>query len=171
MKKLLLIGLLTVYGIADNSSVSFTPVVGGTYNSDETNLDNDYTYGLRVDFGRGDNLNDFLIHRLQLALDYSDEHDYNGFGGTSILRVGANALWDLSPNSDISPFILAGVGYQAFDDGVIAENESGIYASIGAGFEFRIDEDINFVVEGKDIISGSKTNYFLGNVGVRVKID
>ncbi len=171
MRKLLLMGLLSIYGFANDSSFSFTPVVGGTYNSDDTNLDNDYTYGLRVDFSRGNNIDDFLIHRLQLALDYSDEHDYNGFGSTSILRVGANALWDLDSNSAISPFILAGVGYQAFDDGVIAENESGIYASFGAGLEFEINKNMNFIVEGKDIISSSNTNYFLGNVGVRIKMN
>ncbi|MBN2825329.1 MAG: outer membrane beta-barrel protein [Campylobacterales bacterium] len=166
MKRLLLIALLSSLSMAQTESVSITPVVGGTLNSDDTNLDNDYTYGLRLDFNRDVANSDLSANRVQLALDYS-EGAYKGFGEANVLRMGANALWDFNKNAKVSPFIMAGFGYQAFEHGVINENEDGAFAAIGAGLEVKLDNSVNLVLEGKDIISTNQNNYFLGNVGIR----
>jgi opacity protein-like surface antigen len=169
MKKLLVLALLSSLLSAQSESVSITPVIGGTINSNDTNLDNDYTYGLRVDFNRDVANDDLLANRVQLALDYS-EGAYKGFGEANVLRMGANALWDFDKNGKVSPFLLAGIGYQAFEHGVINENEDGIYAAIGAGLEVKLDDSINLVLEGKDMISTNQNNYFLGNIGIRYKM-
>ena len=170
MKRLFLIALFSTFALAQTESLSITPVVGGTINSDETNLDNDYSYGLRIDFNRDFNANDLSANRFQLAVDYS-EGAYKGFGEANVLRMGANALWDFDKNAKISPFLMAGFGYQAFEHGVIQENEDGLYATIGGGVELQIDEQFNLVLEGKDLISTTQNNYFLGSVGIRYKMD
>ncbi len=166
MKKLLAIALLSSLALAQTESLSVTPVVGGTINSDTTNLDNDYTYGVRLDFNRDTLEEGLMVNRVQLALDYS-EGLYKGFGEANVLRMGANALWDFNKNSTVSPFLMAGFGYQAFEYGVINENEDGAFAAIGAGLEVKLDDSINLVLEGKDLISTNQNNYFLGNVGIR----
>jgi len=170
MKRLLLIALLSSLGMAQSESVSVTPVVGATVSSDETNLDNDYNYGLRIDFNRDVSDLSIAINRVQLAFDYS-EGAYEGFGEANVLRMGANALWDFNKNGKVSPFILAGFGYQAFENGVIDENEDGLFATIGAGLEVEFDPSISLVLEGKDMIATNQNNYFVGNVGIRYKMD
>jgi len=169
MKRLLLIAAFSTLLMAQSEKVSITPVVGGSVNSDDTNLDNDYSYGLRIDFNRDVSDNDLIANRLQLAVDYS-EGAYKGFGEANVLRMGANALWDFDKNGKVSPFILAGIGYQAFEHGVIDENEDGIYAAFGAGIEVKLDDSVNLVLEGKDMISTNQNNYFLGNIGIRYKM-
>lgn len=169
MKRLLILAAISTFAMAQSESVSITPVVGGSVNSDETNLDNDYNYGLRVDFNRDVDNSDLLANRVQLALDYS-EGAYKGFGEANVLRMGANALWDFDKNGKVSPFLLAGIGYQAFEHGVINENEDGLFAAIGAGLEVKLDDSVNLVLEGKDMISTNQNNYFLGNVGIRYKM-
>jgi len=170
MKKLLFVALLSTFAFAQSESVSVSAVVGGTANSDDTNLDNDYTYGMRIDFNRDVNDVALIANRVQLALDYS-EGKYEGFDEANILRMGANALWDFNKEGDVSPFLLAGVGYQAFEHGVINENEDGIFAAVGAGVEVKLGETLNLILEGKDMISTNQNNYFLGNVGLRYKMD
>ena len=164
MKRLLLIGLLSIYALA--SDMAITPVIGMTNNSDDTKLDNDLTYGLRLDFNRGNYSDDFSINRLQLTIDYS-EGSYKGFGEANVLRMGANAIWDFAKYSQVSPFILAGVGYQAFEFGKIADNSDGIYASFGGGLEVELDNKLNLVIEGKDLIDENNNNYLLGNIGIK----
>jgi len=166
MKKLLLLALFSSISMAQTESVSVTPVIGGTVNSDETNLDKDYTYGLRVDFNRDVTDEELLANRVQLALDYSDGV-YKGYGEANVARMGANALWDFNKNAEVSPFLMAGFGYQAFEHGVIDQNEDGIFVALGAGLEMKLDESLNLVLEGKDIVSTNQNNYFLGNVGIR----
>lgn len=170
MKKLLLAALLSTLAFAQSESLSVSAVAGGTVSSDDTNLDNDYTYGMRVDFNRDVDDIALMANRVQLALDYS-EGKYEGFGEANILRMGANAVWDFNKNGDVSPFILAGFGYQAFEHGVIDENEDGLFAAVGAGIEVKLGETLNLVLEGKDMISTNQNNYYLGNVGLRYKMD
>jgi opacity protein-like surface antigen len=148
------------------NNMAITSVIGLTNNSDDTKLDNDTTYGLRVDFNRGNYPDDFSINRLQLTLDYS-EGAYKGFGEANVLRMGANAVWDFAIYSQVSPFILAGIGYQVFEFGKIATNTDGLYASFGGGLEVKLDDRLNFVLEGKDLLDENNNNYLLGNIGIK----
>jgi len=164
MKRLFIIGLFSTYIIAGDMAI--TPVLGMTNNSDDTKLDNDTNYGLRLDFNRGDYSDDFSINRLQLTLDYS-EGSYKGFGEANVLRMGANAIWDFAKYSQVSPFLLAGVGYQAFEFGKIADNSDGLFASFGGGLDINLDSKLDLVLEAKDLVDENNNNYLLGNIGIK----
>jgi len=164
MKRLFIMGLFSAYIVAGDMAI--TPVLGMTNNSDDTKLDNDTTYGLRLDFNRGNYDDDFSINRLQLTLDYS-EGSYKGFGEANVLRMGANAIWDFAKYSQVSPFLLAGVGYQAFEFGKIADNNDGLYASFGGGLDINLDSKLDLVLEAKDLVDENNNNYLLGNIGIK----
>jgi len=138
---------------------------GFSINSSDTHLDNGLNLGLRYTQNVPTSY-PWEVGAYQFSFDYSGDTDYNnGAGETSISRFGVNLLWFMDNQSEITPFLLAGTGLEFFSNE--ADNDDGLFGTIGGGVEYQIKGDLSFLAEGKWIYAGDNDSYFLTNFGIK----
>ncbi len=176
MKKLLLaiLASISLFAADHNLYNSSLFLVGGyAINSSETNLDNDPSWGFRYNYNRATVEGNIDIDAIQFAFDYSGDTIFQNptvgivDGETSVFRIGANALWYIENDSDFTPFVLLGVGFQGFGENEAEDTNNAIFGTVGAGAEYQLRGDFSVVAEGKALFAGDDSTYFTTNVGFK----
>jgi len=176
MNKLLLAGILSVSIYAAdhdlyNNSVLLTG--GYTVNTDESDLENEMNFGFRYNYNRGTDEGTIDVDAIQFAYDFSANNSYDniakGIVGaeTSIHRFGANAVWYLENDSDITPYALVGAGVQVFSEDDAEDNNNMFFGTVGAGAEYQLRGDFSMLAEGKAMFAGDDAAYLMGNLGFK----
>ena len=176
MKKLFLAALASVSLFAADHNLynhSIGLVGGYAVNSSESQLDNEYTMGLRYHYNRSTVEGSIDIDAIEFAFDYSGNTVYQNIakgvinGETDVYRLGVNALWYIENDSDFTPYLLLGAGLQFFEESAAEDSNNALFAAVGAGVEYQLRGDFSVVAEGKGIFAGDDSSYFLGSVGIK----
>jgi len=176
MNKLLLAGILSVsiYAADHDLYNNSVQLVGGyTVNTEDSDIDKDMNFGFRYNYNRNTDEGTIDIDAIQFAYDYSNSNAYDNIlkrvidGETSIHRFGANAVWYLENDSDITPFALVGAGVQIFGEEPVEDSNNMFFGTMGAGAEYQLRGDFSVVAEGKAMFAGDDAAYLTGNVGVK----
>ena len=155
MKKILLAVLLAAsLHAADNdlydNSISVNIGYGSTSAAAAT-----YS-GLIYGFQFNRNLNTsegaWNLDALQLAVDYAK---LNTTARDHAVRVGLNGLWYIENNTEWTPFVKAGVGFQYISGTESMTAGNYVYATLGAGIEYQLRGDTSIVGELTDHISAA----------------
>lgn len=176
MKKLLLAGVLSasIYAADNdlyNNSVSLTG--GYSINTAESDLDNDTNIGMRYNYNRDTDEGTIDVDSIQFAYDHTGDDTYQNpskgvkDGKTSIDRFGANAVWYIENDSDITPYALAGAGIQVLGDDPAKDTNNVLFGAVGAGAEYQLRGDMSVVAEGKALFAGDNQAYLMSNVGFK----
>ncbi len=176
MKKIFLSVLLfgSLYA-ADNDLYNNSIILTGGYaiNPAQSQLDNNFQWGLKYNMNRSTVDGSLSVDAIQLAINYSPNNTFQDSskgiknGNTALWRVGINALWYIENDSDYTPYIIAGAGVQAFSDTSAWDNNNPLFATAGAGVEYQLRGDVSVGVELKDIYAGTKNNYVTGEIGIK----
>ncbi len=176
MKKLLLTALATVSLFGANHSLyknSFSVVGGYTINSTQSELSNNTSWGIRLNYNRDTPPDSIDMDAVQLSFDYGGDSEFHNStkgisgGTTGIFRVGANALWYWDNNYDLTPYFLAGFGAQVFGADDVSDNNSIFFGSLGIGAEYQIRGDFSLVAEAKTMLTTNDTYYTAGSLGFK----
>jgi len=176
MKKMFLAGLasLSLYAADHNLYNHSLSIVGGySINSEESNLDDEVSWGIRYNYNRATVEGSIDIDAIQFAFDYTGDNVFNNLdkgiieGKTNIYKFATNALWYIENDSDFTPFILLGAGVQFFEEDAAEDRNNALFVTVGAGVEYQLRGDFSVVAEGKGMFAGDDSSYFLGSVGVK----
>jgi opacity protein-like surface antigen len=133
-----------------------TMMGGYTIAAEESRLNNNRSYSFRFtqnDFG----VDNFGLGAFQLALDYTPDASYKDNNSkTTSIKFGPNLLWYLSNSSELTPYLLMGLGVEHLSNPTGGFNTLDFYANGGAGFEYQLRSDISFVGEAKYSYSDQK---------------
>jgi len=176
LKKLLLTALATASLFGANHSLyknSFSVVGGYTINSTESELSNNTSWGIRLNYNRDTPPDTIDMDAFQFTFDYGGDTAYHNSdkgisgGDTGIFRVGANALWYWDNDYDLTPYFLAGFGVQVFGEDDVSDNNSIFFGTVGIGAEYQIRGDFALVAEAKTMLTANDTYYTAGSVGFK----
>lgn len=111
--------------------------------------------GVSVDIARPETLGDFFT---PIRLDFGPESELRFVGvRTTVVQVGAAGLYRIGGlDRRLAPFVGAGLGGHLIyldnqqQDG--ADKVTGLNASFGGGFEYRVSEAAGFRLEVKDFV-------------------
>ena len=134
--------------------------VFGTGSVGEQTLD--HVSGARLEhngrLGGGLGLNYFFTRCVGVGGDVYTENEHPSFvysaSGNLIVRVPLG-------DSGVAPYVFGGGGYQ-FDE--VAQR----FGQVGAGVEFRFNQQAGLFVDGRYVITDRTENYGVGRVGLRV---
>ncbi|NPA50785.1 MAG: hypothetical protein GXO02_04045 [Epsilonproteobacteria bacterium] len=150
------------YNLYDNSLY----LMGGfTFNSAKTYLENSSNIGIRLNQNALSH-NFIGFDAYQISFDYTNENRYINGPTTSIFRASGNLLWYFSSSCSLTPFILAGGGFE-YHSTSIKDSSSSLFLNGGGGFEYQIRSDLSFVTEAKVIYKGDNKNSLLTNIGIK----
>lgn len=141
--------------------------IGATsiYNEDSIELDNlsaGVTYQLNE-------VNSPVKPRIDL--DYVKISDYKEV--TSLVKGSVNAVYEFMEGEVISPYIMAGVGYEVVNNELTDEFDSRPFAQGGAGVTYHQGKDFDINVEGKVLqVFGSENqdNEIIVTAGVAIPV-
>lgn len=157
MKKFTLSAIVAILVLGTNLNAgdptlkpsSVTLMGGYSISTDDSILKNNHTYSFRFtqnDFG----IDNFGLNAFQLALDYTPDINYKKSKEvTSSVKFGPNLIWYLSDMSDITPYLLFGLGIENLSNPQQGFTSWDFYANGGAGFEYQLRDDISLVGEAK----------------------
>jgi len=135
---------------------SVTLMGGYTISSKESRLNNNHSYSFRFtqnDFG----IDNFGLGAFQLALDYTPDITYkDNAEKTTSIKFGPNLLWYVSGSSELTPYLLMGLGIEHLSNPTGGFNTLDFYANAGAGIEYQLRSDISFIGEAKYSYSDQK---------------
>jgi opacity protein-like surface antigen len=163
MKKILLSSILA-FALSSNANAadpslypsSITIMTGYTVFSQECKVNSNHAYSFRFtqnDFG----IDNFGIGAFQLALDYTPDIPYKTLDEqTSSIKFGPNLLWYLDNTSEVTPYLLLGLGVENLTNPKNGFNSLDFYANAGAGAEYILRDDISLVAEAKYSYSDPK---------------
>ncbi len=168
MKKRILLALCAIIGLnaaePDLYTNSVEAVGSYSFNDDNMYLKDGMGWGLRYNYNLP--TDEFWgLGAIQGAFDYQFDQDYLGGGSSAVYRLGLNALWYMTNESEITPFALVGVGAQFFSENLHG-TEDGLFASIGGGVELQLRGDFSLVGEGKYLYSGDESS-LVTSVGIK----
>jgi len=176
MKKLFLATLatLSLYAADHNLYNSSLSLVGGyAVNSSESRLDNEGTLGLRYHYNRATVEGGIDIDAIEFAFDYISDNLYQNpakgivDGKSNIYRFGASALWYAENDSDFTPFVSLGLGFQLFEENAAEDSNNALFGAVAAGVEYQLRGDFAVVAEGKGMFAGDDATYFSSTVGIK----
>ncbi len=168
MKKVgLLLSVMAASTIASAATYDYevTPLLGGVWKEGNLQLDNELTLGAELQF------NDMFESAIkpELSVLYSPGVDYKGDNGdTDFLRFMVNGVYDYKTEGKVTPFAKAGLGYEHMSDRLY-DNESGLFADVGAGVKFPITEQVALKLEALYMIKRNDNrwdNNLAGLVGI-----
>lgn len=168
MKKVgFLLSVMAASTIASAATYDYevTPLVGGVWKEGNLQLDDEFAFGAEFQF------NDMFesVIKPELSVLYSPGVDYSGDNGdTDFLRFMVNGVYDYNTDGNVIPFAKAGLGYEQMSDKAY-DNESSVFADVGAGVKVPITERIALKLEALYMIKRNDNrwdNNLAGLVGV-----
>jgi OOP family OmpA-OmpF porin len=106
----------------------------------------------------------------RIDIDYTKvKNDY----ASSLIKVSVNGVYEYENSTVITPYALAGVGYEYVNGGRDKVFESNTFIQAGGGFNADLTESLKVGVEGKvlQIIGGhNESNEFMLTAGVSMPI-
>ncbi len=176
MKKFYLSSLLATFLVTSNLNAadpslypsSVTLMGGYTIFSQKSTLNNNKYYSFRFtqnDFG----IENFGLGAFQLALDYNPDIPYKNSsdGVTSSIKFGPNLIWYMGNDSEITPYLLMGVGLEHLTNASKDFNTVDFYANGGVGAEFALRDDISLVGEAKYSYATPKRKGITTSLGLK----
>ena len=135
--------LLTVTTYADVQENKLGINIGATsiYNEDSINLD-EFSAGVTYQFNE---VNSDIKPRLDL--DYAKISDYKDI--TSFVKMSANGVYEFMDDEMISPYVMAGLGYEVVNTEFADELDSRAFAQAGLGAVYHQGDDFDVNIEGK----------------------
>jgi OOP family OmpA-OmpF porin len=119
-------------------SYFITPYVGYTWYDNDQDVDDNPAYGLRL----GYNFTKYL--GLEASVEYTDT-DYDTNSDSRSVNIGnyrLDGIFNLLPDSQLVPFVFAGVGGQYIDYPSGTDNRNAATVNYGAGLKYFLDESI-----------------------------
>lgn len=176
MKKAILALVATLSMQAADTNLynySFSFMGGYSLNSSESNLENGNAIGIRYGYARNTKPNSIDPDVVQFTMDYSRDIRYTKTTGrtadldTGIFRFGVNTMWYIENDTDVTPYVLAGVGMQIFTEDKPEMDNAMPFVTIGAGAEYQIRGDFSAMVELKAMYDGDNGRYIVGMAGFK----
>ncbi len=130
---------------ATDYNYEISPMIGYTFPSDQR-LEDHAAFGA-----------EFLYNRMgtaikpELSILYSDANYKNGAGDTDIFRTALNGVYELSPISNFTPFVKAGVGYETMSSHQF-DNHNSVFVDAGAGVKMGLTEQLALKLEAIDMM-------------------
>jgi OOP family OmpA-OmpF porin len=115
--------------------------VTSIYNEDSIELDN-LSAGVTYQFNE---VNSDIKPRIDL--DYVNISDYKDV--TSFVKVSANGVYEFMEGEVVSPYIMAGIGYEVVNSEINDELDSRAFAQGGVGAVYHQGNDFDVNIEGK----------------------
>jgi len=174
MKKIFLSSILA-FALSSNVNAadpslypsSVTLMMGYTIYSQDCEINSNHSYSFRFtqnDFG----VDNFGLGAFQLALDYTPDIPYKTLNEqTSSIKFGPNLLWYLDNTSDVTPYLLFGLGLEHLSNPQSGFSTLDFYANAGAGAEYMLRDDISLVGEAKYSYSDPKRKGTTVSCGVK----
>ena len=143
--------IMTVAGIAllgMTSSLAKEDEIG--FNIGATSIHNEDSVDFKSTSGginyQFNNTNDMGI-KPRVDVDYVKIEDYSKVNG--LYKGSVNAVYEFAEENVVSPYVLAGVGYEVVDGELDNEFEDHVFSQIGAGLNYKTESGINLKVEGR----------------------
>jgi len=143
--------IMTVAGIAllgMTSSLAKEDEIG--FNIGATSIHNEDSVDFKSTSGginyQFNNTNDMGI-KPRVDVDYVKIEDYSKVNG--LYKGSVNAVYEFAEENVVSPYVLAGVGYETVDGELDNEFEDHVFSQIGAGLNYKTESGINLKVEGR----------------------
>lgn len=119
-------------------SYFITPYVGYTWYDNDQNVENNPAYGLRLGY------NFTKYFGLEASAEYTDT-DYDTDSDSRSVNIGnyrLDGIFNLLPDSQIVPFVFAGVGGQYIDYPSGNDNRNAATVNYGAGLKYFLNESM-----------------------------
>ena len=119
-------------------SYFITPYVGYTWYDNDQDVDNNPAYGLRLGY------NFTKYFGLETSVEYTDTK-YDTDNNSRSVNIGnyrLDGIFNLLPDSQLVPFIFAGVGGQYIDYPSGVDNRNAATVNYGAGLKYFLDESV-----------------------------
>jgi len=171
MKNIYLVVLATLV----SSTISYAEVkenklgmnIGATsiYNEDSVELDN-FSAGVTYQFNEVNS--DF---KPRFDLDYVNISDYSNV--TSFVKVSANGVYEFMDEEVISPYIMAGIGYEVVNSEINEELDSRAFVQGGIGAVYHQGNAFDLNIEGKILQTfgaDNQDNEVIVTVGITIPI-
>ena len=150
--------------LASEYSYEVSPMIGGVKPEGNLNIDDQFTYGLRLQ------MNDYNFVGLvpELSFDRTTDTDYANHGGdTAINRFAFNGLYDFKDFSEtLTPYLLIGIGYEDVADEPAEAYDSSMYGNWGGGVKWTVFKEITLRAEVKHLMrtddGGNELYYGIG---------
>jgi OOP family OmpA-OmpF porin len=133
--------LTTIHAEVEENKLGVNVGVTSIYNDDSINLD-EFSAGLTYQFNE---VNYDIKPRIDL--DYVKISDYKDV--TSLVKVSANGVYEFMKDEIISPYVLAGIGYEVVNNDLNDELDSRAFAQGGVGAVYHQGNDFDINLEGK----------------------
>jgi len=140
----LLAGLLlttTIYAEVEENTLGVNVGATSIYNDDSINLD-EFSAGVTYQF----NEVSYNI-KPRFDFDYVKISDYKDV--TSLVKVSVNGVYEFMNDEIISPYVLAGIGYEVVNNDLEDELDSRGFAQGGIGAVYHQGDDYEVSLEGK----------------------
>lgn len=140
-----------------NYEWEFTPTIGGTLHEGNMDLDDSFTFGLRV----AKNLSeDWWLDQIELGYDYQDSVGLHGLSDKpgaekpDVHSYFVNVVKDLYHfNDDFKLYGLAGLGYMDYSSKVGGEDYDDGFGQYGLGLKYYYTDNFATKLEVRDAIS------------------
>jgi OOP family OmpA-OmpF porin len=119
-------------------SYFITPYVGYTWYDNDQDVDNNPAYGLRLGY------NFTKYFGLETSVEYTDTN-YDTDNDSRSVNIGnyrLDGIFNLLPDSQLVPFVFAGVGGQYIDYPSGNDNRNAATVNYGAGLKYFLDESV-----------------------------
>lgn len=112
------------------------------YNKDSVDFSS-FSAGVNYQFN---NTNDMGI-KPRVDIDYIDIQGYSKVN--ALYKGSINAVYEFAEDNTVSPYVLAGVGYEYVDGELNNEFEDHVFSQVGAGLTYQTESGVNLKVESK----------------------
>lgn len=164
----LLAGLMFTTSInADTKENKLGINVGGTsiYNENSINMDN-FSAGVTYQF------NEVRSEvKPRIDLDYVKIKNYKDV--TSLVKGSVNGVYELTEDYVVTPYVMAGVGYETVGNSIVNEFDSRAFAQGGVGAVYHQDDGYDVNVEAKALQvfgSDNQDNEIIATAGVAIPV-